>query len=306
MAANATPDLVVPGLGGPATIPEPGNSLLGSFSLNQKTIERTSIPELISLCQRFGIESVGLWREPIKAYGIERTARQVRDAGLRVSSLCRGGFFTAFEPDAWRAQIEENKTALEEAAEIHAPCLILVVGGLSNGSKDLSGARRQVVDSLGELAPLAESLGVRLALEPLHPMFCSDRSVLSTFEQAVTIAENFPALAVGVVFDTYHVWWEPEIESTLMRSRNRIAAYQVSDWYLPLASDPLMSRALMGDGTIDFARLHGAVQRAGYVGDVEVEIFNEDIWSADPDQVVATALQRYVTLVLGRSEYESE
>src|SRR5690606_12364162 len=158
--------------------------------------------------------------------GTDAAAKLLRNSGLRVSSLCRGGFLTNTEPAAWRAALADNRKAIDEAATLGAPCLVLVVGGLPDGSKDLTAARTAVADAVAELAPYAAKRGVRLALEPLHPMYCADRAVLSTLKQALDLAESFPVEQVGVVVDTSHLWWDPEIFAQIARAGDRIASFQ--------------------------------------------------------------------------------
>jgi sugar phosphate isomerase/epimerase len=266
--------------------------------MNQKTLDMLSLPEVVDAVSAAGLESVGLWRESVAEVGLEKAVRLVRDAGLRVSSLCRGGFLTATEPAARAAALAENRTAIDEAAALSADCLVMVVGGLPPGSRDLAGARASVADALGELAPYAGERGVRLALEALHPMYCADRAVLSTLGQAVDLAEQFPVEQVGVVVDTFHVWWDPEVERSIARAGERIASFQVCDWVLPLPADVLLARGYMGDGTIDFPPFVAAVEAAGYRGDVEVEIFNADVWASPGPQVVDTVVSRYLDVVV--------
>jgi sugar phosphate isomerase/epimerase len=258
------------------------------LSLNQWTTRRWSVAEAVDGCVRHGIPAIGLWREHVASYGLEATATLVRSAGLRVSSLCRGGFFTG---PGWQ---EENHRAIDEAATLGAACLVLVPGGLPEGSKDLAGARRLVAAALAELAPYAREHGVRLALEPLHPVYCADRSVVSTLKQALDLAPP----SVGVVVDCFHVWWDPDVMAQIARAGERIASFQVCDFLVPLPADVLLGRGMMGDGVIDFPPLRAAVEAAGYTGDIEVEIFNADVWAADPDEVLATMKKRYADLVL--------
>jgi len=223
----------------------------------------------------------------------------VADAGLRVSSLCRGGFLTAVEAEQRKSALEENRRAIEEASALGTDCLVMVVGGLPEGSRDLAGARAQVTEGIAVLAPYAEEHGVRLALEPMHPIYCADRGVLSTLRQALDLAEQFPMEQVGVVVDSFHVWWDPDVLNQIARAAGRVCSFQVCDWITPLPPDLLMCRGMMGDGHIDFAVLRRAVDATGYLGDIEVEIFNAAVWAADPDAVVATLVRRYVTHVLG-------
>ncbi|MDX5459149.1 sugar phosphate isomerase/epimerase family protein [Micromonospora tulbaghiae] len=271
---------------------------LARLSLNQRTTRRWSVAEAVDGCVRAGIPAIGLWREPVAEIGVPAAARLVTGAGLRVSSLCRGGFLTAADEAGRIEALADNRRAIDEAAALRAACLVLVVGGLPPGSRDLPGARRRVADALAELAPYAAERGVRLALEPLHPMYCADRAVLSTLGQALDLAEAFPAEQVGVVVDTFHVWWDPDVWRQIARAGTRIASFQVCDFLTPLPADVLLGRGMMGDGHIDFPPLRRAVEAAGYSGDVEVEIFNAEVWTTDPDQVLATMTARYVDRVL--------
>jgi sugar phosphate isomerase/epimerase len=290
-------------------VSEANPSRLARLSLNQRTIARWSLPEVVDGCARAGIASVGLWREPVAEHGLERAVRLVRDAGLRVSSLCRGGFLTCDDPAKWQAAIADNLRAIDEAAALRAECLVLVVGGLPPGSTDLIGARSRMQEALTLLAPAARERGVRLALEALHPMFCADRSVLSTLYQALRLAELVEATlyggagfgrvpTVGVVVDAYHVWWDPELWLAIADAGPRILSFQVSDWVLPLTEDVLLARGMMGDGQIDLRSMRTAVDSAGYTGDIEVEIFNQSIWDADAETVLGTVVRRYLEQVL--------
>jgi len=266
---------------------------LERLSLNQKTVDQWGVRQVVDGCARAGIGAVGLWREPVADVGLEKAAKLVRDAGLRVSTLCRGGFLTAADADGRAAALADNRRAVEEAAALGTGVLVLVVGGLPAGDRDLPGARERVADAVAELAPHARAHGVRLALEPLHPMYCADRAVLSTLGQALDMAERFPVESVGVAVDTFHIWWDPQVEAQIARAGARIATYQLADWVLPLPADVLLGRGYPGDGHVDFAALTAAVAAAGYAGDIEVEIFNADVWAQDGEEVVATVVERY-------------
>ncbi|MGO4298786.1 sugar phosphate isomerase/epimerase family protein [Leifsonia sp. RAF41] len=272
------------------------------LSINQATIKYASLADALRVTAEGGVESIGLWREPVAEVGVDVAARMVADSGLRVSSLCRGGFFTAPEGAQRRAALDENRRAIEETARLaasgapgSAAVLVLVAGGLPDGSRDLAGARERVADAVAELEPEARAAGVTLALEALHPMYAADRAVLSTLGQALDIAERFPAEAVGVVVDTFHVWWDPQLIEQIARAgrTGRIASYQVCDWVTPLAADVLLARGMMGDGHIDFGPITAAVEAAGYTGDIEVEIFNEAIWADEPAAVVARTVEAF-------------
>ena len=266
------------------------------LSLNQATIKYADLPTALRVTAGAGIASIGLWREPVAEVGLTAAQRLVATSGLRVSSLCRGGFFTAADPDLRRAALAENRRAIAETATLaaagaagSAPVLVLVAGGLPDGDRDLPGARERARDAVGALVDDAVAAGVTLAIEPMHPIYAADRGVISTLGQALDVAEQFPAATVGVVVDTFHVWWDPQLAEQLKRAGagGRIAGYQVCDWITPLPADALLARGMMGDGHIDFAAITAAVSDAGYTGDIEVEIFNQGIWDADPAAVAA-------------------
>ncbi|MCL6733192.1 sugar phosphate isomerase/epimerase family protein [Streptomyces neyagawaensis] len=269
---------------------------LERFSINQMTVKQLSMPDLVAGCVELGIPGVGLWREPVAEFGLEATAKLVRDAGLTVTTLCRGGFFTAIDPAERATALADNRKAIDEAATLGTDTLVLVSGGLPQGSKDLHGARERIADALSELGPYAASNGVRLAIEPLHPMFASDRCVVSTLSQALDIAERFPADQVGVTVDTYHIWWDDTAPAAIARAGagGRIHTFQLADWITPLPAGVLTGRGQIGDGAIDMREWKGYVEAAGYTGPIEVELFNDELWAGDGRALLAQTAQRFV------------
>jgi sugar phosphate isomerase/epimerase len=269
---------------------------LERFSINQMTVKQLSMPELVAGCVELGIPGVGLWREPVAEFGLEATAKLVRDAGLAVTTLCRGGFFTAIDPAERAAALADNRKAIDEAATLGTDTLVLVSGGLPQGSKDLPGARERIADALSELGPYAASNGVRLAIEPLHPMFASDRCVVSTLSQALDIAERFPAEQVGVTVDTYHIWWDDTAPAAIARAGagGRIHTFQLADWITPLPQGVLTGRGQIGDGAIDMREWKGYVEAAGYTGPIEVELFNDELWAGDGHALLSETARRFV------------
>ena len=296
---------------------------LARLSLNTATTKHLTLPEAAAAAAAAGLSSIGLWRDRVQEVGADVATEVVADHGLRVSSLCRGGFLTAADDDAAHAALDDNRLAVREAATLGTHELVMVVGGLPAASRpggpalpyparapaadgpddparDVVATRRRVADRIAELAPYAAEHGVRLVLEPLHPMFAADRAVISTLGQALDLAAPFDPAVVGVVVDTYHVWWDPDLQRQVARAgaEGRLAGYQVCDWVLPLAAEPLSSRGHVGDGYVDFATITRWVRDAGYTGDVEVEIFHEDVWAAPAAQTLATLTERHVRHVL--------
>ena len=268
---------------------------LARFSINQMTVKQLPLPDLVAACRDLGVPGVGLWREPVRAYGVEAAAELVRDAGLAVTTLCRGGFLTAVDPGERAVALADNRRAVDEAATLGTDTLVLVSGGLPAGSKDLRAARERIADALAELAPYAERQGVRLAIEPLHPMFASDRCVVSTLAQALDLAERFPAHQVGVTVDTYHIWWDDTAPAQIARAgaQGRIHTFQLADWTTPLPEGVLNGRGQIGDGSIDMREWKGYVEAAGYTGAIEVELFNEALWARDGREVLAETAARF-------------
>ena len=261
------------------------------LSINQATIKHADLATALRVTAEAGVQAIGLWREPVNEVGLATAAQMLADSGLRFTTHCRGGFFTMPEGPARRASIDDNRVAIDETAALAAAgaegstaILVLVAGGLPEGSRDIAGARERVRDAIGELVPPAAAAGVTLAIEPLHPMFASDRCVVSTLGQALDIARDFDPAVVGTTVDTFHIFWDPDVEASIARAgaEGRIATYQVCDWKTPLPADVLLGRHYPGDGIIDFAALTRAVEATGYDRDIEVEIFNADVWATDP------------------------
>lgn len=265
------------------------------LSLNTMTTKGWTLREAVEATASSGLPAIGVWRDRVAEAGVDEAAKIVRDNGLRVSTLCRGGFLTGLDDPG--AILDDNRRAIDEAAALGTSELVMVVGGLAG--RDLVGARARVAERLADLVPYAVERDVRLALEPLHPVFCADRAVISTLGQALELATPFPAHAVGVVIDTFHVWWDPGLAESVARAgaAGRISSYQICDWLVPMAADPLVSRGMMGDGVIDFTAISALVDQAGYRGDIEVEIFNEAVWAADGVAVLETMKQRFGELV---------
>jgi sugar phosphate isomerase/epimerase len=264
------------------------------LSLNQMTTANWSVAEAIEGCVRHGIPSIALWRHKIEDAGLEACVRLVRDAGLHVSSVCRGGMFPAPAEQERKKNIEDNFRAADEAAALEADSLVLVVGG--GAGFGLDEARGMVADGIAALVPYARERGVRIGLEPLHPMYAADRSVLNTIGHALELASAYDPHEAGVILDTFHIWWDPQVAKMIAQTAGRIFGFHVSDWLVPLP-DVLMGRGLMGDGVIDNRKLRLLVDAAGYRGPIEVEIFNRALWDADPDTVLTQVVDRFEKFV---------
>lgn len=265
-------------------------SLLERLSLNQITTEPWSMEQTVAACERNGVPYIGAWRHKLDG-DAAKAASLIRGAGLRVSSLCRGGWFSAPTADERRKRIDDNLCAIEETATLGAPVLVIVAGN-ANG-QTLDDARQTYLDGMAEMLPAAEKAGVTLGIEPLHPMYAAERSVVVTLKQANDLAEQLNHKSVGVVIDVFHLWWDPEVWREIDRAKGRIAGFHVSDWPVPLPGI-LMGRAMMGTGVIELRRLRQAVEAAGYLGPIEVEIFNEEIWKNVGDGMIELIKQSFV------------
>ena len=262
---------------------------LERLSFNQMTAGRATLCEVVDACVRNGIQWIGPWRHALEN-DPAKSAQLIRDAGLKVSSLCRGGMFPAATAGERRQRIEDNLRAIDEAAALGSDLLVLVNGPAPD--RDIDGARQMVLEGIGAVLDHAIQSGVRLGIEPLHPMFAADRSVVVTMGEANAMAEQLRSPQVGLVVDVYHVWWDPHVYREIARAGESIFAFHVSDWIVPLP-DTLMGRGLMGDGFIEIPRLREAVEAAGYRGPIEVEIFNQALWNQSPEEIVQVVAKRF-------------
>jgi sugar phosphate isomerase/epimerase len=266
-----------------------------SFNL-ATTRERWGLIEAVEGCARHGVRAIAPWRDQIQAVGVETAARVIRDHGLAVTGLCRGGMFPAADAENRRKAIEDNLRAIDEARAIDSLCLVLVCGGLPPGSRDIVGARGMVRDGIGALLDHARAAGVPLAIEPLHPMYAADRNCVNTLGHALDLCDELGE-GVGVAIDVYHVWWDPKIEEEIARcKKEQILAFHICDWLVP-TRDLLLDRGMMGDGVIDIPRYRRMVEDRGFEGFHEVEIFSaENWWKRDPEEVLRTCIERHRTL----------
>jgi len=269
------------------------------LSLNTATVrEQWTLEQMIDGCVRHRIGAISPWRDQVEALGLNEAARRISDAGLRVSGLCRGGMFPASDQAGLQANIDDNRHAIDEAVTLGAECLVLVVGGMPEGSRDIALARDQVFDGMNAVLEHARSNQMPLAIEPLHPMYAADRACVNTMKQALDVCDRLGA-GTGVALDVYHVWWDPELEEQIERAgrNDQLLAYHVCDWLVP-TRDLLLDRGMMGDGIIELQKIRGWVERAGYSGCCEVEIFSSrNWWQKDPDKVLKTCIERHQSVV---------
>lgn len=277
------------------------------LSINTATLRRQGdLPAIADACARAGIRAISPWRDQVAAVGLERAVRAIRDVGLELSGYCRGGMFPA---DAVQRQtvLDDNRRAIDEAQALGAPCLVLVAGGLpqfsrpaSTASKDIGAARRMVEDGIAALLDHARAAAMPLAIEPLHPMYAADRACVNTTAQALDMCDRLDrgrSGILGVALDVYHVWWDPEVEAAIARAgQDRLLAFHVCDWLVP-TTDMLNDRGMMGDGVIEIPKLRAAVEKAGYAGYAEVEIFSERWWAQPMEDVIATCIARHCQAV---------
>jgi sugar phosphate isomerase/epimerase len=267
------------------------------LAINSATVKAWSLQQLVDGCARAGITAIAPWRDIVQAVGNTQAGRIVRDSGLVVTGLCRGGLFPAADEAGRRAAIEDNKRAVDEAAAIGAPCLVLIAGGLPKGSHDLAGAHAQVRDGIAALLPYARQAGVALAIEPLHPMYAADRACVNTLGHANDLCDELGTDGFGIALDAYHVWWDPNLSDQIVRAGKRIISYHVCDWLVP-TTDFLLDRGMMGDGVIDLKSLRQQVEATGYSGYVDVEIFSaNNWWKRDPDEVLRVCVERFRSVV---------
>lgn len=266
---------------------------LGRMSLNSMTVKGVGLADLIRLSKDRDIPAIAPWRDLIADVGLSHAARMIRSSGLRVSSLCRGGMFTHEANGDGQRSMQDNRRAVDEAYEIGAECLVLVCGPVTHRSP--RGSLDIIRDAVGELSEYALRAGVRLAIEPLHPMLAANRSALCTVRQATDILASIDSPVTGICIDVYHVWWDPEAIEAIPDLADAIFGFHVSDWTLPINGE-LESRGMMGDGCIDLRGWADAVYGAGYGGFAEVEVLSAHWWSMPPEVVVDTAVERFLAI----------
>ena len=282
------------------------------LSINTATIRKSNgvdlpLASIIEACTRRGIRAISPWRDQVAAAGLANVSRLVKEHGLALSGYCRGGMFPASDDAGRKSAHDDNRRAVDEARELNAQCLVLVVGGLPGAlagkpaSKDIGLARSQVSDGIAALLEYARAAQMPLAIEPLHPMYAADRACINTMEQALDVCDQLDpgrTGVLGVAVDVYHVWWDPKLESQIARAgKQRLLAFHVCDWLTPTA-DLLNDRGMMGDGVIEIQKIRRWLEDQGFAGFSEVEIFSSgNWWQRDHDEVLATCIARHRSAV---------
>ena len=252
------------------------------------------LKEAIEGYVKAGVPAITVWRNHLEPYGAKEAGNMLRDSGLRVVSLCRGGFFPATGAAAREAARDDNRRAIDEAAAIGAPLVVLVCGAVPG--LELAVARQQILDGIVSVLPHAKAAKVKLSIEPLHPMYADDRSAINTLEQAnnMVMAINSPWL--GLTVDVYHCWWDPMLRAEIQRAGNTILSFHVCDWRTP-TRDLLNDRGMMGEGCIDIPQIRGWVEKTGFNGPIEVEIFSNEFWAWDQEKLVERIKRAYLNSV---------
>ncbi len=282
------------------------------LSINTATVRKQRgveqpLPAIIEACAKRGIRAISPWRDQVAAAGLGRVSSLVKTHGIALSGYCRGGMFPAADAAGIKAAHEDNRRAVDEACELNAACLVLVVGGLPGAlagkatHKDIALSRSQVRDGIADLLDYARQNKMPLAIEPLHPMYAADRACINTMEQALDVCDALDpsrTRALGVAVDVYHVWWDPKLEAQIKRAgKERLLAFHVCDWLTP-TTDLLNDRGMMGDGVIDIPKIRGWVEAAGFAGYSEVEIFSSvNWWQRDCAEVLDTCIARHKSVV---------
>ncbi len=243
-----------------------------------------------------GVKGITVWRNALEGRNIRQTGEMLRSHDLKIVSLCRGGFFAARDPGKRKIALEDNRRAIEEAFELGTDLIVLVCG--ADPAQSPEDSRAQIQEGITEILPQAMAAGVRLAIEPLHPMYADNRSAINTIAQANVVAEALDSPLVGVAVDVYHLWWDPDLEAGIKRcgQNNKLMAFHVCDWRTPTV-DMLNDRGLMGEGCIPVRKIRSWVEEAGFKGFNEVEIFSDEYWKLDQDlflRRIISAYKKYV------------
>lgn len=254
------------------------------------------IEECVRNYSRAGIHGITIWRNVLENKDLREVKSLLDDNGMQVVSLCRGGFFPSTDAAKRQEAIDDNLFAIEQAAAVGAPLIVLVCG--ADRGQSLEKSREQILEGINTILPVAQSAGVKLAIEPLHPMYAGDRSAVNTLKQANDMAKTIHSPWVGVAVDIYHLWWDDTLQAEIKRcaAQEHLFAFHICDWNMPTV-DLLNDRGLMGEGCINIPQIRSWVEEAGFNGLNEVEIFSEKFWATDQNEYLEKIKQAYLTKV---------
>lgn len=257
------------------------------------TTKPWSIEEATINFSEAGVKGITIWRNALEGRDIGATGRMIRNRGLQIVSLCRGGFFPSTDPVKRKSALDENRTIIDEAHSLGAPLIVLVCG--ADPGQPLQESRKQILEGIQAVLPHAQQAGVKLAIEPLHPMYAADRSAVNTLAQANEMAAAIDSPWVGVAIDVYHLWWDPALETEILKcgQMNKLFAFHICDWRINPV-DMLNDRGLMGEGCIDIPVIRSWTEDAGFNGFIEVEIFSNRYWSMDQHIFLSRIKEAYL------------
>jgi sugar phosphate isomerase/epimerase len=266
---------------------------LSRLCIHTQTNRPWDLEQCVQAYHRAGIRGISIWRHLLEKTALDHASSVLKDHDMEVVSLVRGGFFASVDKKIRKEAIYENMRAVEEAAQIGAPLLVLVCG--ADPEQSLDHSREQIREGIVELLPVAEEAGVKMAIEPLHPMYAADRSAIITLEQANDLMESIASDHVGAAVDLFHLWWDPHLEREIRRcgSMDKLFAFHICDWKHGM-NDMLNDRGIMGEGCIDVKKIRGWVESAGFSGYHEVEIFSDQYWAMDQEAYLQLIIQAYL------------
>ena len=265
---------------------------LSRLCIHTITTKPWSIEEAAKNYSASGVSGITVWRDALQGRNIKQTGRMLSDNGLSVVSLCRGGFFPSKMQNKRELALDDNRRAIEEAFQLGTDKIVLVCG--SDPSQSLEDSRQQIHEGIASIIPEAKAAGVKLAIEPLHPMYANDRSAINTLAQANDLTEALDSPWVGVAVDVYHIWWDPDLEREIERcgKNNALLAFHICDWKTPTV-DFLNDRGLMGEGCIPIRKIRSWVEATGYRSFIEVEIFSTEYWELDQSLFLQNIISSY-------------
>ena len=266
---------------------------LSRLCIHTITTKPWSLEQAVEKYSKKGIKGISVWRQWLDEKGPETSGKLLRDAGMDVVSLVRGGFFPGQTAEVRQKAIDDNKKALDEAAAIGAPSVVLVCGAVPGQA--LTESRKQITDGIASVLDHAAGVNVKLSIEPLHPMYADTRSAVNTLRQANDMCDALASPFVGVAVDVYHLWWDPELQQEIERcgKSGYLFAFHICDWMSPTV-DILNDRGLMGEGCINIREIRGWVEDTGFEGYNEVEIFSNRWWEKDQDEFLEAIVHAYL------------